>query len=77
MDGDLSHVDVRFDEAAQWLVLKREAVNLLFNFSKEPSVLEAPAGGRLLLASDAEVAYKDATVRLPGHAFAAVQISAS
>jgi maltooligosyltrehalose trehalohydrolase len=53
-DGNLNAVTVRFDEAAQWLILQRGATSIACNLSQVPVELEV-SGGRLLLASDDSV----------------------
>jgi maltooligosyltrehalose trehalohydrolase len=63
-DGNLNAVDVRFDEEAQWLVLKRGGFRLACNLGKAPVEVEIGGGSRLLLGSDDSVAVSGSKVQL-------------
>ena len=54
-DGDLNCVFVRFDEAAQWLVLERKDVHIACNLGKAPVKLEIGDDAKLLLASEESI----------------------
>ncbi len=63
-DGNLNAVQVRFDEAAQWLVLERGGFRIACNLGKAPVEVEIGSGGQLLLASDDSIALSGAKVKL-------------
>jgi maltooligosyltrehalose trehalohydrolase len=54
-DGDLNAVQVRFDEAAQWLVLERKGVHVACNLGKGAVTVETSGSAKLLLASDESI----------------------
>jgi maltooligosyltrehalose trehalohydrolase len=62
--------DVRFDEDARWLRLRRGALELVCNFSGRPAAL--PAEGTLALGSDPGVKLRDGRLTLPPLSGAAV-----
>ena len=63
-DGNLNAVQVRFDEAAQWLVLERGSFRIACNLGKAPVEVEIGSGGQLLLASDESIALSGAKIKL-------------
>ena len=50
-DGDRRRVDVRYDEDARWLVVRRGRVVVACNLAEQAQVLPVPPGGRVLLSS--------------------------
>jgi maltooligosyltrehalose trehalohydrolase len=63
-DGNLNAVQVRFDEAAQWLVLERGGFRIACNLGQAPVEVEIGSGGQLLLASDDSIVLSGAKVKL-------------
>jgi maltooligosyltrehalose trehalohydrolase len=48
LDGRRDLVDVQFDEALRWLVVKRGSITLQVNFGSQPVQLPRPNGQPLL-----------------------------
>jgi maltooligosyltrehalose trehalohydrolase len=63
-DGNLNAVQVRFDEAAQWLVLERGELRVACNFGQAPVEVEIGSGAQLLLASEASISLSGAKLKL-------------
>jgi maltooligosyltrehalose trehalohydrolase len=63
-DGNLNAVNVRFDEAAQWLVLERGRLSIACNFGDNPAELEIGTSAELLLASDNSISLNQTRVKL-------------
>ena len=63
-DGNLNAVQVRFDEAAQWLVLERGGFRIACNLGNAPVEVEIGDGGQLLLASDDSIALSGPNIKL-------------
>ncbi len=63
-DGNLNAVNVRFDEAAQWLVLERGGLSIACNLGEAVAELEVGSCAHLLLASDASIALDGTRVKL-------------
>jgi maltooligosyltrehalose trehalohydrolase len=64
-DGDLGHVEVLFDEAKRWLVMRRGQVTVMCNFGGEPAEFENAEDFPLVLASRSGVEVVEAKVVLP------------
>jgi maltooligosyltrehalose trehalohydrolase len=58
-DGNLNVVEVKFDEAAQWLVLERGKITVACNLGEASADLEIGRTGQVLLASDDSVRLED------------------
>ena len=66
MDPDLANVNVSFDEARRWLVMKRGTFTLAASFAKSPQTVPLPDGERpLILATDDSARLDAAGVHLP------------
>jgi maltooligosyltrehalose trehalohydrolase len=64
-DGALENVTVRFDEAAQWLVLERGPLTVACNLARQAQPVELTGTGwSMILRSSPEVEIVGATVRL-------------
>ena len=50
-DGDLGHIQVRFDEQARWLMMDRGGVQVLVNLGKQDVSFDVADGFRVALAS--------------------------
>ncbi|QMV17872.1 malto-oligosyltrehalose trehalohydrolase [Granulicella sp. 5B5] len=70
--GSLAAVHTRYDEHAKWLIIDREEIQMLFNFSDSPVTLDITAVKPLLL-SDPKVDITDGAITLPPQSFAALQ----
>jgi maltooligosyltrehalose trehalohydrolase len=64
-DGDLSHVQVRYDEAGRWLVMHRGGTTLVCNFSEEDRSIDLHGNFQLLLASREGFTLQDNKANLP------------
>jgi maltooligosyltrehalose trehalohydrolase len=64
-DGDPGHVEVLFDEAKRWLVMRRGQVKVMCNLGGEPAEFENAEGFPLVLASRSGVEVVEAKVVLP------------
>jgi maltooligosyltrehalose trehalohydrolase len=76
-DGNLSAVNVRFDEDAQWLVLERGTLRVACNLGQAPVDVEVGDGSRILLASDDSIALSGANVKLGPDSVAVMSVPAS
>jgi maltooligosyltrehalose trehalohydrolase len=74
LDGNLAHVEIRFDEAQGWLSMRRGSIELIYNFSENPVSMAIPAHSSLLLTSDRIAPPEGAQVTMPSLAFAAFGI---
>ena len=74
LDGDLAHMDVRFDEEQGWLCLRRGPVKMLYNFSENPVSIAISAGNRLLLASYPASLTAGLVVSVPPFGFVALSV---
>jgi maltooligosyltrehalose trehalohydrolase len=74
-DGNLNAVHVRFDEAAQWLVLERGDLRIACNLGQTPVDVEMGSGGQLLLASDESVSLSAGGVKLGPDSVAVVSVN--
>ena len=63
-DGNLNAVNVRFDEADQWLVLERGRLSVACNFGENPVELEIGSAAQLQLASDDSIVLDQTRVKL-------------
>jgi maltooligosyltrehalose trehalohydrolase len=68
-DPRLTRLSVELDEGERWLVLHRETISILVNFSQDASTVPWPASRprAILLATDAGVTVAETTVTLPAH----------
>ncbi len=64
-DGDMHHLLVSTDDARRTLVMERDEVRILVNFSKEPYAFSLLKGESLQLCSRCEVCVKNNHVDLP------------
>ena len=69
-DGRPENCSAQFDEEAKWLVMKRGAMHLYFNFGDRPVILTAPEHSTIVLAIDANVELRE--IQLMGASFAAI-----
>jgi maltooligosyltrehalose trehalohydrolase len=73
-DGNLNAVQVRFDEAARWLVLERGNLRVACNLGPASVEVEVGSGAQLLLASDDSIALNAANIRLGPDSVAVVSV---
>ncbi len=64
-DGQMHRVEVRFDEQAQWLTLRRGEIFVACNFGGDPATLDLPFSSGLLLASEAAIRISAGRITLP------------
>ena len=65
--SDLSSVEVRFDESARWLTMRRGAVTLAVSFADTSQTVPLPEGSlSLILATDDSARLDAAGAQLPG-----------
>jgi maltooligosyltrehalose trehalohydrolase len=76
-DGNLSAVNVRFDEDAQWLVLERGTLRVACNLGQAPVDVEVGDGSRILLASDDSIALSGTNLKLGPDSVAVMSVPAS
>jgi maltooligosyltrehalose trehalohydrolase len=76
-DGNLNAVNVRFNEAAQWLVLERGSLRIACNLGQEPAEVEVGCGAQLLLASDDSIGLSGKNIKLGPDSVAIVSLPAS
>ena len=74
LDGNLSGIDVQFDEAHRWLLLRRRSVILLFNFGEASVLLSVPSYRQVLLTSELLNPQQSDEILLPALSFAALAI---
>jgi maltooligosyltrehalose trehalohydrolase len=67
----INESQVEFDEASNWLLLKRGPMRLFFNFSEDPVSQPVSEGLELLLTSEADVRCESERITLPPASFAA------
>jgi maltooligosyltrehalose trehalohydrolase len=74
-DGRLDRVNVKFDEQARWLMVRRGAIELMVNFAQHGQNLpHANAeSGRLLLTSRSDIAIKPRLLEMPAKSAAIVR----
>jgi maltooligosyltrehalose trehalohydrolase len=72
--GNRSHVDVAFDEASRWLIMTREKIQIICNFSLQTQIFPAQADAVLLLRSDAEAHLDGTAIHIPAMAAAILQL---
>ncbi len=68
-DPRLTHLSVELDEGERWLVLHRETISILVNFSQDANTVPWPPSRprKILLATDAGVTVAETTITLPAH----------
>ena len=54
-DPDLTHIQVRYSDAEQWLVMERGAVTVAFSLAAQPIRLEVRPGSTIALASSPDI----------------------
>jgi hypothetical protein len=71
-DGQLARGQVRFDEAAHWLVVERPPITMAYNFAPQRRrvPLRSDMPHDLLLASQPDVRVDRDSVQLPPHSVA-------
>jgi maltooligosyltrehalose trehalohydrolase len=71
-NGDLSAIEVRYDEGARWLTMNRGFIWVACNLSKVPQPVPLPGLGKteIVLSSAQGVKVEDNVLLLPGHAAA-------
>jgi maltooligosyltrehalose trehalohydrolase len=74
-DGNLAEVSVSFDEAEQWLVLRRGRIVVACNLGEAPVTLAPPGVTSVLLASRPEVALAAGAVGLPPDSVAILAVT--
>lgn len=74
-DSRVARASVRYDEKAQWLVLRRGCFQIACNFADEPGDVELQSCGEasLALASNDGVEMQGPRLRLPGHSVAIIR----
>ena len=72
-DGDLSTVDVQYDEEGRWLQMTRGTITTALNLAREPRLLEVAPAAHLLLASDDAITLEGTGLRLPGDSVAVLR----
>jgi maltooligosyltrehalose trehalohydrolase len=74
-DGDLTEVEVDFDEEDRWLSMRRGGVVLIFTLDEEGYSAGVEDGVELLLASDPSITIEDGQLTLPGVGVALLAVS--
>jgi len=74
-DGNPNHLQVRFDEQLQWLVMERGRIHLYFNLGDDAVTLPVPEGSSIQLAMDSDLTIESGRIKLPGASFAAVAVT--
>jgi maltooligosyltrehalose trehalohydrolase len=69
-DGNLRHIEVRYDEDAKWLWMQRGATLLVCNFSSEDRAVTLPSEGPVLLASAEGIRVTNGCIYLPAESVA-------
>ncbi len=64
-DGDLSNTEVRFDEAASWLSMRRGEIEVVCNVGEAKATVDVPSGSRILLASSNDLKLNGQQLQLP------------
>jgi maltooligosyltrehalose trehalohydrolase len=75
LDGDLSHVKVKYDEAQGWIKVQRGSIELLYNLGDTPASFDVPGIFVTLMSTDSDVAAENGYVILHANGFAALQIA--
>lgn len=70
-NGDLTHINVEFDEEKDWLIMRRGAMHLFFNFSLSTVTFPLPTTARLCLSTEPDINRKSGSIALPAESFAA------
>ena len=76
-DGRLWQVDVEFDEEAQWLVMSRGKVDVLFNFADKPQAISTEVDDPEILCSEQNCQSQPGRVQMPAESVAIVKSRAS
>jgi maltooligosyltrehalose trehalohydrolase len=63
--GDLFRTKVTFDEHKRWLTMKRDDIFVVCNFSTSENEIALEAGLKMLLASEPNIQFSHATVKMP------------
>jgi len=72
-DGNLEHVHVEFNESDSWLVLYRESIAVVCNFSSRRVSIPGKFRGQMLLASDADVTVHENAAEVPGESVLTIE----
>ena len=64
-NAELSHVQVRFNEEENWLVMERGSVTVAFSLAPNPIQLEVPPGSTIALASSEDIQLNNNILKLP------------
>jgi maltooligosyltrehalose trehalohydrolase len=75
-DGRRDRVEVRFDEDARWLLVRRGGVLVAANLGQQPAVVPLPGAGRVLLASEPAVAVDGPSAQLPAESVVVLELQA-
>ena len=71
-DGRMDAVELEYDEASRWLVMRRGATSVLCNFAATPTSLAVP--GELLLASEPGVRVNQGQAQMPAESAAVLRL---
>jgi maltooligosyltrehalose trehalohydrolase len=74
-DGDLRKVHVTFDEKERWLVMRRDAVQVMCNLGKDEQKLPVDVGAKVLLASEHGIALGWGHITLPAMSVAILELN--
>jgi maltooligosyltrehalose trehalohydrolase len=74
INGNLTAVQVRYDEAAGWFAMRRGEIELVFNVGSAGVTIDASAEGRILLASDATLRLEGGHLALPPSSIAILEL---
>jgi maltooligosyltrehalose trehalohydrolase len=74
-DGSLDHVSVEFNESDAWMVLYRQTIAVVCNFSGRTVSVILRFPGRLLLSSDQSVMVRGNAAEVPGESVAILEHS--
>ncbi len=75
-DGQMEKVEVRFDEGAGWLSVKREDVEIACNLAAERQSVPLAGGGNVVVSSDADYRLEDRLIQLAPESVAILSASA-
>jgi maltooligosyltrehalose trehalohydrolase len=73
-DGQMHHVEVRFDQQAQWLSVRRGPIMVACNFGKDAAAVELTAPSTVLLASSSIIGVSAGRLSLPPASVAVVSV---
>ncbi|MDQ1648865.1 MAG: maltooligosyltrehalose trehalohydrolase [Frankiaceae bacterium] len=74
-DPDLAHVEVRYDEAARWFVLRRGSLAVVANLADHRQIIAVEGTPvRVLLASETGFGYGAGSVEIDGESVAVLQL---